>query len=295
MIKIITTADDYGLTTSMNQAMHDLFEKDALCRASAMATGEALEAGLAQIAPAYRSRLGAHLCLIEEPPVSPPEHIPTLVTDAGRLMPRWGLIRALLLGQIDPEQVAREIRAQMGRLRDLGLSIGHVDSHAHLHVWPTLAPIIRSVCLEFGVSAFRLPIESLSLSWPGALPPGRVPIALAISACARSCRRHYATPPARVTDRFLGLLHSGHMNEQVVESWLIALKRQGNDNLTVEIIFHPAYPEALPKRIRLDPQHGQYDFLAETRALERLPALLAEINAREPGPELRLDLPDTLD
>ncbi|MBF0262886.1 MAG: ChbG/HpnK family deacetylase [Magnetococcales bacterium] len=200
----------------------------------------------------------------------------------------------MLRGQINPEHVAREIRAQLARLRDLGLPISHVDSHAHLHVWPTLAPIIREVSLAFEVHAFRLPLESLSLSWPHALPLGRVPIALAISACARLSRRHFATPPGRVSDRFLGLLHSGHMHEQVVETWLIRLKRQARDGSTVEIIFHPAYPEALSERIRLDPEHGQYEFLAETRTLERLPALLADINARAPGPELCLDLPQPL-
>ncbi|MBF0417021.1 MAG: ChbG/HpnK family deacetylase [Magnetococcales bacterium] len=291
MIRIITTADDYGLTQGMNQAMHDLFAQGALCRASAMATGEALEEGLRQITPEHRMRLGAHLCLIEECPVAPPEEIPSLVTREGRLLPRWHLILELLLGHIDPEHVAREVRAQLSRLRDLGLAIRHIDSHAHFHVWPTLAPIIRTVACEFGIHTFRLPLESLSLTWPR-LPFGRLPIALGISACAKMSRRVLATPPGTVPDHFLGLLHSGHMNQKVLESWLIRLKRHGQMHSTVEIMFHPAYPETVSERILHDPQHGQYDFLADTRTLACLPELLATLNDREPGIALRLDLPD---
>ncbi|MBF0180810.1 MAG: ChbG/HpnK family deacetylase [Magnetococcales bacterium] len=285
MITIIATADDYGLTTGMNRAIHDLFDHGALSRASAMATGEALEEGLASIPPRHLPRLGAHLCLIEERPVSPPETIATLTTPDGHLLPRWQLVKKLLLGQVDPAHVAREVHAQLARLRELGLTIGHVDGHAHLHVWPSLAPIIREACRAFDVHAFRLPAESLSLSWPDHLALGRLPIGMAISACARLSRSHYAT---HAPDRFLGLLHSGRMEERIVTSWLARLRRQGQDHLQVEIMFHPAYADAIPERI-MQSDHGQYAFDAETRVMKNLPDLIAAANRDGPGPTLRLD------
>ncbi|MBF0296295.1 MAG: ChbG/HpnK family deacetylase [Magnetococcales bacterium] len=285
MITIIATADDYGLTTGMNLAIHDLFQHGALSRASAMATGEALEEGLASIPAHHRHRLGAHLCLIEERPVSPPESIPPLTTPAGHPLPRWQLVKKLLLGQIDPAHVACEVRAQLARLRDLGLTIGHVDGHAHLHVWPSLAPVIREVCREFGIHAFRLPVESLSLSWPDQLAPGRLPIGLAISACATLSRRHYAT---HAPDRFLGLLHSGHMEERIVANWLTRLRRQGQDHIQVEIMFHPAYAAAIPERV-MQTDHGKYAFDAEMQVMRKLPDMIAQANQGRPGPTLCLN------
>lgn len=286
MITIITTADDYGLTIGMNQAIHHLFDSGALSRASAMATGEALEAGLRLIAPEHRARLGAHLCLIEEPPVSRPESIPTLVAPDGRLHARWQLLKKMAQGVIAPDHVALELRAQLGRLRDCGLTLGHVDSHAHLHVWPALAPIVSAVCREFGLHTLRVPQESFILSWP-ALPMGRLPIGLAISGCAWWCRKRYYGIPFSPADHFLGLLHSGHMTPEVAESWLRRLKRRGRDHITVEMMFHPGYPEAMTERV-LQSDHGQYAFTAETATLEGLPALIAAVNASESGPRLTL-------
>jgi predicted glycoside hydrolase/deacetylase ChbG (UPF0249 family) len=62
-----------------------------------------------------------------------------------------------LLGWLNERDLKHEFRNQASILREKGVTITHVDSHGHLHKWPSVARATRSLLGEFSVDAMRRP------------------------------------------------------------------------------------------------------------------------------------------
>ena len=117
MKKLIVNADDFGLHTEVNRAIIKGYREGCLTSTSLVAAGSAV-AEAAQLAcenPALG--VGAHLTLVAEQPVLPPEKIPSLVTSEGRLLPdHVSFIKHFVRGDIRLRELYDECDAQITRL-----------------------------------------------------------------------------------------------------------------------------------------------------------------------------------
>ena len=98
--------------------------------------------------------VGAHLAIVgEDPPLLTAREIPTLVDARGALPavlphrdPRG------LAGRLDPDDVRREFAAQLERIRSAGVTVSHLDTHQHTHLWPAVAGVLVDLARQ---TAFR--------------------------------------------------------------------------------------------------------------------------------------------
>lgn len=131
MKKLIINADDFGLTDGVCRGIVEAITHGLVSSTSAMVCMPGAAQNLARWAPEIKGRIGLHLQLTGDcEPCLPPEEVPTLVNSQGRLPRKPEDVRA------DPLEAAREWRAQVARLRELGIEPDHLDSHHHIHERP---------------------------------------------------------------------------------------------------------------------------------------------------------------
>ncbi|NNE74535.1 MAG: ChbG/HpnK family deacetylase, partial [Acidimicrobiales bacterium] len=53
------------------------------------------------------------------------------------------------------DQIRTELRAQLQRVTDAGVTIDYVDSHKHLHKFPVFAKLLPEVLADFGIERVR--------------------------------------------------------------------------------------------------------------------------------------------
>jgi predicted glycoside hydrolase/deacetylase ChbG (UPF0249 family) len=217
-------ADDLGLHPGINAGIFESHHQGIVTSASLCPNGAAFDDAVCGLRQAPRLAVGIHLTLVgSETPLS--ADLPTLAP-SGRLPHTFAqLFRGLAFGRVRREEMAAEMAAQVARALDAGASITHLDSHQHVHLHPTILPLVVDLARRFGIRAVRaarrvVPVRGLRaavvglLSWP---------------ANARVRAAGLRTP-----DTFVGADDSGRLDEARLTR-LIADLRSG----TSELLCHP--------------------------------------------------------
>ena len=174
-MRIIFNADDFGFSDDTVDATIEAFEAGLLSSATIMPAMPATERACDFAARHSRFSFGVHLTLVgngEERPVSAAAEVPGLVDGDGRLRPTNQLRVRALVGAIDEAQVGLEIRAQIERVRSLGVEPSHVDSHQHLHKYGAVLRVLDQELRSLDIDRVR-GVQDLYLKRP-LLSPTRI-------------------------------------------------------------------------------------------------------------------------
>ena len=277
-MRLILNADDFGLTPGINRAIAELHSAGALTSATLMANGPAFDDAV-RIAQAHPTLgIGCHIVLVDGTPLSPPETIPTLLGPDGKTFRTslTSLLRAVLLGKVNPSEIERETSAQVNRLQQANLRITHIDTHKHTHVLPTVARLLLAAAEHLGIRAIRNPFEPTWSTALGNTPPLR---RTQVNLTRLLQPKFFALPQLRrgtilTTDGTLGIAATGHLNANTLSEILQAMPEG-----TWELVCHPGYNDAdldaITTRLRV------------TRETELQALLAAFANASNPnGPHL---------
>ena len=234
MKRVIFTADDFGLTPSVNEAVERAHRAGVLHAASLMVAGPAAADAVQRARALPELRVGLHLVVIEGPAVLPSSEIPDLVDERG-----WFPSDQLRLGinyAVRPRvrrQLVAEIRAQFAAFAATGLPLAHADAHKHMHLHPVVGRMMLDVGREFGLRRVRVPAEP-----PSVLTRCGAHVRLGARALfhwTRLLRRQVRAAGMATTDHCFGIAWSGHMTQDRLRRLLIELPDGGS-----EIYFHPA-------------------------------------------------------
>jgi predicted glycoside hydrolase/deacetylase ChbG (UPF0249 family) len=266
--RLILNADDFGLTPGVNRAIGELNASGVLTSATLMAGGTAFDDAIATARAHLELGVGCHIVLTDGTPISPPESIPSLIGPDGKSF-RPSLVdflKALFLGRIREEEIAHEALAQVQKLQRAGVTVTHLDSHKHTHLFPSVCRPLLQVSERAGVSAIRNPFEP---SWSLALDHGSASRRLAIRMMGLLRSRFEAHPQirdgrVRTTDGTIAISATGQLTAATLADLLRAAPMGG----TYELCCHPGYNDC-----DLDPVATR---LRDHRDAERN-ALLAEV------------------
>jgi predicted glycoside hydrolase/deacetylase ChbG (UPF0249 family) len=156
---LIVNADDYGLTEGVSRGILRAHREGVVTSTSVLAVAPAFATTARWLADADGIGIGVHFAAVgEDPPLLSAREVPTLVDRRGRLPLSWRtFLRRAAAGRIDPEDLRREFETQLARVRDLGLRITHLDTHQHLHLWPSVRDVVLSLARAHGIGAVRVP------------------------------------------------------------------------------------------------------------------------------------------
>jgi len=232
--RLIVNADDFALHPSVNRAILLAHREGIVTSTTILAGGMAFFDAGEELKSCPELGIGVHLCLVDQKPVLKPEEVPSLVDHEGRFCASYaGFLKRYLLRQVPLEQVRRELEAQVGRIRDLGLKITHLDSHQHLHLLPGIARIVADVARKFDIRCIRVPAEQVKghqgpTSFTRRLQ-GRLVFRL-----AQKRRREFSRQGFRFPDHFFGFSQGGKM---LLNDWLKLLPRLPAG--ASEVMVHP--------------------------------------------------------
>jgi hopanoid biosynthesis associated protein HpnK len=226
--QLVVTADDFGLSAKVNEAVRRAYREGILTCASLMMGAPAVGEAVA-IAKADGLPVGLHLTLVDGRPVLPPHCVPDLVDSQGSF--RTGLggsaVR-LALSARARWQARGECEAQMEAFLTTGLKLDHVNAHHHFHLHPSVLTMVVDLARRYGPPAVRVPFEPVVPPYRCALL-GATMVPWALLARQRLRRAGVAT-----NDALFGLYDTGMMTEA---AWLRIVPRIGS-GLT-EVYCHP--------------------------------------------------------
>ncbi len=262
MKRLIINADGFGFTFGNNRAILELLPLGFIRSVSVNATWPAIKdvATLTREFPDVS--VGIHFNLTVGPPLLPPAELPTLVGADGEFhSDRFpGLAYRGLLNQ---EEMKRELRAQIYRLRDFGVTVTHWDSHQGRHLLPGYFEAAMSVALEEGIRASRSHRYYLIL--PGSRALGLAgyywahPRQIVTHAVAGRKMRRLQRAGIRLPDYRVLLNALGESAVHRPECWRLLLQKLPEGTSFIEC--HPGY---------VDDDLRRYSRITESRERERL-------------------------
>ncbi len=255
--RLIITADDFGLSESVNEAVERAHREGILTTASLMVAGPAASDAVRRARTMPRLAVGLHLVAIEGPAMLPSADIPDLV-DERRHFPSDQLRLGVryTVSNRTRRQLAAEIRAQFAAFARTGLPLDHASAHKHMHLHPVVGRLVIEIGREFGLRALRVPAEP-----PSVLARCGTRVGLggqALFCWAALLRRQARVAGLFTSDACFGLAWTGHMTADRLLPLVFELP-QG----VSEIYFHPAIARDAPLRLRMP----DYEHEAELAAL----------------------------
>ncbi len=250
-MKTVTfTADDFGMTEAVNEAIERAHRDGVLQAASLMVAGPAAQDAVRRARANPSLRVGLHLVVIEGQATMLPRHVPGLV-DADGYFPssQLGLGINYFARPRIRRQLLAEIRAQFAAFSVTGLPLDHANAHKHMHLHPTVGAMMLQAGREFGLPRIRVPAEPPAVLARCGTPAGWG--GRALYRWTRVLRRQARDARVETNDHCFGLAWTGHMTSERIRR-LLANLPDGHS----EIYFHPATrQDALLQRLMPDYQH----------------------------------------
>jgi len=224
---LVVTADDFGLTDGVCRAVVRAHREGIVTSTSLLAVGRSYRTAVQLARSTPTLSVGVHLAAVgEDPPLLPPRAVPSLVGPNGHFPLSYPtVLRRAALGRLAVADIRREFRAQVERVLSDGLAVSHLDTHQHLHLWPSVARVVVELAREFGIPAVRLPRSHR-----------RGPLALGVRVLGTGLGRRLDRAGLQRTADFAGLDEAGAMDRHLPTA-LDSLARRGAG--TAELNAHP--------------------------------------------------------
>jgi hopanoid biosynthesis associated protein HpnK len=232
---LVVTADDFGLSLEVNEAVERAHRHGILTTASLMVSAPAAADAIRRARRLPGLRVGLHVVLIAGAPTLAPAMLAGLVGGDGQL--RGNPLKQgvhVLINRRARTGLAREIAAQFAAFRATGLALDHVDGHGHFHVHPLIAGDIIGHARDAGAAFVRAPREPHSVLRSVAAGR-RGAAAIAAAPFARLLAARVRRAGLRTADQVFGLAWSGAMTRQRLAALIVRLP----PGLS-EIYTHPA-------------------------------------------------------
>ncbi len=234
MRKLIVNADDFGLTSEINNGIIHAFKNGIVTSTSLSATGECFSEAVQLIKDRPGIDVGIHLTLIEEKSILSKRQIPTLVDDSCNFRKKcYHLFFDYLIRRISIKQIKEEFRSQIEKLLASGIKITHIDSHQHIHMLPKILKVTIELAGEYGIKFIRCPNEKIDMR--NLFTLRKLPRLLQQISLNFFCYYSKDLITAYSVDNFYGFSDGGNLNRENL--WKILADQV--DGIS-EIMCHPA-------------------------------------------------------
>jgi hopanoid biosynthesis associated protein HpnK len=259
--RLIVNADDFGRSSSINQAVVRAHREGILTTTSLMVNEPAFDEAVALARENPTLGVGLHLTLLCGHSALAPEQIPGLVNAKGEFTqnPAGAGFRYFFQRSLR-DQLRREVHAQFQKFRATRLPLDHVNGHLHLHLHPTVFGILMADTAQLGVKHLRLTFDPLRLNLrlaSGHLAYRLLHVAI-FHPLSRRARPALARRNIRHTGAVFGLLQNARVDEAYVSRLLPNLPAGDS-----ELYSHPS----------LDEFRNEFEALISPRVWDRVKEL----------------------
>lgn len=166
MIRLVVNADNLGDSAAADLAIVRAHQDGIVTSASLIGNAPAPRESLDRLRDVPNLGLGLALALTGGRPVAPAIEVASLTTPEGELRADpVELALAWVAGRIVPAHVERELDAQIRRAQQLGVTVDHLNTRAHVGFLPGIARIVETLARRHGIAGMRTTVEPPTLSW----------------------------------------------------------------------------------------------------------------------------------
>ncbi len=158
MREVIFSADDFGLTDSVNEAVEQANRVGRLTQASLMVAAPAAADAVRRANALPKLNVGLHLVLVDGDSLLGHDRLPTITGPDGRFSTDQARLGVLYFFSHKARRELRaEIEAQFAAFAATGLTLHHADAHKHMHLHPTVARMMIEAGRKYGLKRLRIP------------------------------------------------------------------------------------------------------------------------------------------
>lgn len=228
-------ADDFGLDEEINRGISESFTDGIVRSVSLVANGGAFRDALTLLRNNKAIGIGAHLCLVGERPLLPPEKVSSLLEKGGEFCRNYfKFFYRLYGGKVKLREIEDELDAQIRKILDNGIKPTHLDSHQYVHLIPPVFNITLKLAKRYSIKWMRYPKQKKYAQPRGSKTAVIKKIYLAFFSNYQLGRLknnnlHYA-------DYSYGITENGALNEDFIKNIL-----EGLPHGSADITCHPGY------------------------------------------------------
>lgn len=209
MLDLIINADDLGLTPGCNEGILQALTEGIVTGTTLMVNTSHTQEAIRLLKQPALNRAGLHLNLTFGEPVLPAGQVSSLVDVHGRFRRKVAEAAALM----KPDDVKRELNAQVEKFLASGLGLTHLDSHHHVHTQPSILTIAIELAQQL-----------------------RVPLRQGSDSVRQAIRNAGLTTTDSISLTFYGQGATFNNLKQIIQSHPCG---------TLEIMCHPAKPDPM--------------------------------------------------
>lgn len=251
-MRVILHADDFGYDKDTTAATIELLEVGALSSATIMATMPATEDAMAYATEHPEHSFGVHLTYVDglKPAILDAET--SLTNEKGLFYPSNDVRKKAILLKLKKYEIVEESLAQIEKVRAAGVKISHLDSHGHLHKFPSFLAALPEVKKRSGIQRVRR-VQNIFLQKPGLFP----------TSILNSCFDWRIAHSCKTTDYFY--MSANNMDT----GWADAVLKQMDtlpQSAIIEIGVHPGHADTEEERWRIAEYNDIKEFAQKLRA-----------------------------
>lgn len=242
MPRLIINADDFGLTSGVNRAIVEASRNGIVTSATIMANSRAFDGAISTAKQFPNLKTGCHVVLIDGEPLS--KEVASLTNGTGRFRSSLKeFANAALRKKMSQTEIQHEAAAQIRKLQSQAITVTHVDSHKHTHIFPhVLRPVLKAAT-ACGIRAVRNPFEPARTRPRGLLRNtpalwGRAAGVACFQMFQSAFRRAISEEGMSTTDGTIGIAVTGLLNQKILSAMLESLPEG-----TWELVCHPGYSD----------------------------------------------------
>jgi chitin disaccharide deacetylase len=162
MKQLIINADDFGMSYEVNEGIKRGINEGVINSVSLMVNMPYFNDAVRYLRSKPEIAVGLHFNITEGKPIDKPKTRSSLIREDNNFFSWVYLTLKLLTRNYSIDEIRNSLKTQYDMLEKTGLEISHIDSHHHIHLYPSVYKLV----LEF---AKRKKIRSLRsrnfLSW----------------------------------------------------------------------------------------------------------------------------------
>ncbi len=244
MRRLIINADDFGLTTGVNAGIIGAHRAGIVRSVTLMANAPAFDDAVTRARANPELAVGCHVVLVDGEPLLSPERVRTLIEQGRLRQSLLAFVRDAMRGRIAADQIIAEATAQIRKVQQAGITVSHVDTHKHAHIFPAVLAPLLAAARGCGVRALRNPFtppHPLRVSALARRPSlwKRYAQVSHLRRFAQEFRRHAAEAGMVTPDGIFGVVSTGALDLQLFRS-IVECIPDG----TWEFVCHPGYNDA---------------------------------------------------
>jgi hopanoid biosynthesis associated protein HpnK len=249
MRQLIVNADDFGLTAGVNRAIAETHAQGIVTSTTLMASGNAFADAIERARNTPGLSVGCHVVLVDGAPVSEPAAIDTLLAVRSAEPERFysrisNVVARAVFGGFDPDQLVEEITAQVRKIQSAGITVTHLDTHKHTHIFPEILTALVRAARICQIPAIRNPFVPVRAMRARNLrqKPGlwkRYGQVRVLRSFAAQFRHKMRRAGLRTPDGSVGVIETGSIDASLLRQALANLPEG-----TWELVCHPGYDDA---------------------------------------------------